>query len=222
MNSYRYQSAVSFQALLGFALLAPAAQIVAQTSGAERPNVLFIMSDDHTSQAIGVYGSRLAGLNPTPVIDRIGREGIVFNNAFCTNAISTPSRACIISGQYSQTNGVLDLSGELVAEKQNLPREMKALGYETAVVGKWHLGILPEAFDYYQVLYDQGEYFDPVLVSPEDTTYAVGNGERDADASSKDTPRMCSPTARSTGWKTVATRANHFSLSSLQSPPRPF
>lgn len=174
MNSYRYQSAVSFQALLGFALLAPAAQIVAQTSGAERPNVLFIMSDDHTSQAIGVYGSRLAGLNPTPVIDRIGREGIVFNNAFCTNAISTPSRACIISGQYSQTNGVLDLSGELVAEKQNLPREMKALGYETAVVGKWHLGILPEAFDYYQVLYDQGEYFDPVLVSPEDTTYAVG------------------------------------------------
>ena len=130
----------------------------------ERPNIIYIMSDDHTSQAIGVYGSRLASLNPTPTIDRIGKEGIVMNNAFCTNAISTPSRGCIVSGQYSQTSGVLDLGTELPLAKQHLPIEMKKLGYETAVIGKWHLHQLPDMFDYYNVFYGQGEYFDPVLV----------------------------------------------------------
>ncbi|MFI3249015.1 MAG: sulfatase [Rikenellaceae bacterium] len=128
-----------------------------------RPNILYIMSDDHTAQSIGAYGSRLAALNPTPTIDRIGNEGVIMNNAFCTNAISTPSRACIISGQYSQTNGALDLEGELAIERQYLPLEMKKLGYETAVVGKWHLHQQPEMFDYYNVFYNQGEYFDPVL-----------------------------------------------------------
>ncbi|MFI3321116.1 MAG: sulfatase [Rikenellaceae bacterium] len=129
----------------------------------QRPNIIYIMSDDHTSQAIGVYGSRLSELNPTPTIDRIGSEGIVMENAFCTNSISTPSRACIISGQYSQTNGILDLDSELAVERQNLPREMKALGYETAIVGKWHLGATPEEFDYYNVYYGQGKYFDPPM-----------------------------------------------------------
>ena len=75
----------------------------------KQPNIIFIMSDDHTSQAIGAYGGRLAKLNPTPNIDQLASEGILFKNAFCTNAICTPSRAKIISGQYSQTNGVLDL-----------------------------------------------------------------------------------------------------------------
>ena len=77
----------------------------------KRPNILYIMADDHTSQAIGAYGSRLAALNPTPNIDRLAKEGIIFENAFCTNSICTPSRACILTGQYSQTNGVLDLTG---------------------------------------------------------------------------------------------------------------
>ncbi|MFR9671163.1 MAG: sulfatase [Rikenellaceae bacterium] len=128
-----------------------------------QPNILFIMSDDHTSQAVGIYGSRLAALDPTPTIDRIGREGMVMENAFCTNSISTPSRACIISGQYSQTSGVLDLADTLQIANQNLPIVMKSLGYETAMVGKWHLGEQPEMFDYYNVYYGQGTYFDPVL-----------------------------------------------------------
>ena len=72
------------------------------------PNILFIMADDHTSQAFGIYGSRLAFLNPTPNIDKLAHEGIIFDNAFCTNSICTPSRASILTGQYSQTNGVLD------------------------------------------------------------------------------------------------------------------
>jgi N-acetylglucosamine-6-sulfatase len=129
----------------------------------QKPNILFIMADDHTTQAIGAYGSRLAKLNPTPTIDRLAKEGVLFDNAFCTNAICTPSRATILTGQYSQANGVLDLDGNLPVERQYLPIEMSKLGYQTAVMGKWHLKDAPDAFDYYKVFYNQGEYFDPVM-----------------------------------------------------------
>ena len=84
----------------------------------ESPNILYIMADDHTSQAFGIYGSRLAELNPTPNLDKIARDGMIFDNCFCTNSISTPSRASIITGQYSQTNGILDLNGVLKPENE--------------------------------------------------------------------------------------------------------
>jgi uncharacterized sulfatase len=128
-----------------------------------RPNILFIMSDDHTSQAIGAYGGRLAGLNPTPTIDALAAEGTRFDNVFATNSICTPSRASIITGQYSQTNGVLDLDGKIGEEQQHLPRLMSAAGYETAMIGKWHLKLEPRAFDYYKVLPGQGKYFNPTF-----------------------------------------------------------
>lgn len=131
--------------------------------GQEQPNILFIMSDDHTSQAFGVYGSRLARLNPTPNIDRIAKEGMLFENCFCTNSICTPSRASIMTGQYPQTNGVLDLDGSIPTEQQYLAHEMKKLGYETAMIGKWHLKKEPAAFDFYCVLPGQGDYFDPMF-----------------------------------------------------------
>jgi arylsulfatase A-like enzyme len=127
----------------------------------KKPNILFIMSDDHTSQAIGVYGSRLAGLNPTPNIDALAKNGMRFNRVYCHNAICTPSRASIITGQYSQTNGVLDLDGNLPPERHYLPMEMKKAGYQTAIIGKWHLKDEPDAFDYYCVLPGQGKYNDP-------------------------------------------------------------
>lgn len=127
----------------------------------EKPNILFIMSDDHTSQAFGIYGSRLASLNPTPNLDKLAREGMIFDHCFVNNSICTPSRAAIITGQRSQTNGVLDLEGSIAPESQYLPREMKKLGYETAIVGKWHLKKEPAAFDFYQVLPGQGKYFNP-------------------------------------------------------------
>ena len=126
-----------------------------------QPNIIYIMSDDHTSQGFGIYGSRLAGLNPTPTLDKIANEGIIFDNCFVNNSICTPSRASIISGQYPQTNGVLDLEGVIGVEKQYLPKEMQKLGYQTAIVGKWHLHDEPAAFDYYKVLPGQGDYFDP-------------------------------------------------------------
>jgi len=131
------------------------------------PNIIFIMSDDHAWNAVGAYKSRLAAVNPTPVLDKFVKDGMQFNNVFCTNSICTPSRANIITGQYSQTNGVLDLDGRLPAEKQYLPKEMKKLGYQTAIVGKWHLKDAPDAFDYYNVLPVQGKYFDPVFITRE-------------------------------------------------------
>lgn len=127
----------------------------------QKPNIIYIMSDDHTSQAVGVYGERLASLNPTPNLDKIAQEGIIFDNCFVNNSICTPSRASIVTGQYPQANGVLDLEGYLPSEKQYLPKEMKKLGYQTAIIGKWHLKNEPAAFDFYKVLDGQGTYFNP-------------------------------------------------------------
>ncbi|RED95233.1 sulfatase family protein [Marinoscillum furvescens] len=134
-----------------------------QQEAPKKPNIIFIMSDDHTTQAFGIYGSRLADLNPTPTLDELGNNGIIFDNAYCSNSICTPSRATIMTGQYAHVNGVLDLDGSLNEAKQYLPKEMKKLGYETAIIGKWHLKEEPAAFDYYEVLKLQGDYFDPTF-----------------------------------------------------------
>ena len=125
----------------------------------DKPNILFIMSDDHTAQAVGVYATILKDLNPTPTIDALAREGIIFDNAFCTNGICTPSRACIITGQYNHNNGVFDLGGNIKPENQMLPIQMRKAGYQTAIIGKWHLKEEPN-FDYYKVLPGQGKYYD--------------------------------------------------------------
>jgi len=128
-----------------------------------KPNVLFIMSDDHTFQAVGTYGSRLAAVNPTPVIDSLAGNGMRFDRVFCNNSICAPSRASIITGQYSQKNGVIDLGGAIPPERQYLAMEMRKAGYSTAMIGKWHLKQEPAAFDYYCVLPGQGSYFNPVF-----------------------------------------------------------
>lgn len=126
----------------------------------KKPNILFIMSDDHTTQALGIYRSHLAILNPTPVLDSLAKQGIIFDNVFCTNSICSPSRANIMTGQYSQTNGVLEFE-KLPPERQYLAHEMRKLGYETAVIGKWHLLSEPASFNYYCVLPGQGKYSNP-------------------------------------------------------------
>jgi N-acetylglucosamine-6-sulfatase len=117
------------------------------------------MSDDHTAQAIGAYATLLKELDPTPTIDALAADGICFDNAFCTNSICTPSRACIITGQYDHVNGVFDLGGRIAREKQTLPILMRAQGYQTAMIGKWHLKVEPN-YDFYKVLPGQGKYFD--------------------------------------------------------------
>ena len=143
-------------------VLAIAVVFCKPSAGADRPNILFIMSDDHAAHAIGAYGGRLAPLDPTPNIDRLAEEGIRLTNAFCTNSICTPARATLITGQYSHTNGVTTLNGRVNPEDQALAHLVKQAGYQTAMVGKWHLGEEP-AFDYYCVLPGQGSYFNPIM-----------------------------------------------------------
>ena len=126
-----------------------------------RPNILYIMSDDHAAHGISAYGSRLAEIAPTPNIDRLAKEGALFKNAFCTNAICSPSRACVLTGQYPHTNGAFDLAGRVKPGKQMLALEFGKAGYDTAMIGKWHLKDEPADFNYYSVLAGQGHYFNP-------------------------------------------------------------
>lgn len=147
-----------FPLTLLVALFGPSA-----AQAANRPNVLYIMSDDHAAHAISAYGSRLAEIAPTPNIDRLAKEGALFTNAFCTNSICSPSRACVLTGQYDHVNGAFDLAGEVRPGKQMLAIEMKKAGYQTAMVGKWHLKAEPADFDYYCVLPGQGSYHNPAF-----------------------------------------------------------
>ncbi|MCG8309856.1 MAG: sulfatase [Cytophagales bacterium] len=128
-----------------------------------RPNILFIMSDDHTSQAWGIYGGPLKDYVQAPNISRLSEEGCTLSNVFCTNSICTPSRASILTGRYSHQNGVYTLTEALEPDSMNVAKSLRKHGYQTAVIGKWHLKKRPSGFDYYNVLPGQGRYRDPIL-----------------------------------------------------------
>lgn len=130
----------------------------------DRPNIIYIMSDDHASQAISAYGGILANVLPTPNIDRIGHEGAILRNCFVTNSISTPSRGAILTGQYCQKNGVYTLQDALNPDHSNVAKCLQKAGYQTAIIGKWHLHAEPTGFDYYNVLPGQGRYINPILI----------------------------------------------------------
>lgn len=129
-----------------------------------RPNILYIMSDDHAAHALGCYGSRI---NETPHLDRLASEGVLFDNCFCTNSICAPSRAVILTGLHSHRNGVRTLFDRFDGRQQTFPKLLQAAGYQTALVGKWHLGhggeADPTGFDYWNVLPGQGDYHDPTM-----------------------------------------------------------
>lgn len=146
----------------------------------KRPNIIFIMADDHATQAISVYGHPISQLAPTPNIDRIANEGAIFKNNFCTNSICGPSRAVILTGKHSHINGFKMNGDRFDGSQQTFPKLLKNAGYKTAVIGKWHLHGIPEGFDYWNILQDQGNYYNPnfVAVNPEtkkvDTTMIQG------------------------------------------------
>ena len=137
-----------------------------------RPNILFIMSDDHAQRAISAYGGDLA---VTPNIDRIADEGALFRNSFVTNSICTPSRAVLLTGTFSHRNGVR-INGDVFDGRQTtFPRILQQHGYETAIVGKWHLSSEPAGFDHWQVLDGQGEYYSPRFLTPAGTVQYDGS-----------------------------------------------
>ena len=158
-----YRIPSSLLAPLWAILLSSFTALSALETAAERPNILFVMSDDHAAHAIGAYGGRFAKLDPTPRIDRLAREGVRLSNCFVTNSICSPSRATVLTGQYSHASGVKGFREPLPSDRQALATAMKSAGYETAVIGKWHLGAEPAAFDWYCVLPGQGSYFNPVF-----------------------------------------------------------
>src|SRR5260370_38669374 len=140
--------------LLGTAALA---------KGGPLPNILYIMADDHAAHAISAYGSRI---NQTPNIDRIAHGGVRFTNCFCTNSICTPSRAAVLTGQYSHKNGVYTLNDRLDPNRNHVAKELQRAGYQTAMIGKWHLASDPTGFDYWNIRPCQGVYYDPIFINP--------------------------------------------------------
>ena len=145
--------------LVWFAAIVNAATFAAAD---KRPNIVFIFSDDHAFQAISAYGRNL---NQTPNIDRLAREGMRFDNCCVTNSICGPSRAVILTGKYSHINGFIDNGGKSFDGSQpTVPKMLQKAGYQTAVVGKWHLVSDPTGFDYWHILPGQGAYYNPPMI----------------------------------------------------------
>lgn len=132
-----------------------------------QPNIVYIMCDDHAMQAISAYGHPLSRLAPTPNIDRLAAMGMMFQNCFVENSLSTPSRACLMTGEYSHQNGQRQLAEGIDSTHVFFSELLQEVGYQTAIVGKWHMGCEPKGFDYYHILNDQGQYYNPVFKGPE-------------------------------------------------------
>lgn len=166
-------SGYKFYTLLTAFLVIAAAWAYPQQSESrsEKPNIIVMYSDDHTAQSIGAYQGVLNyGLKldhtPTPHIDRLAEGGMRFDNAFVTNSICKPSRAVLLTGLHSHLNGVLTNRESISVDLETFPMLLQSAGYQTAMVGKWHLGTEPQGFSYYEVLHGQGPYYNPTMRTP--------------------------------------------------------
>ncbi|MCK7590674.1 sulfatase [Subsaxibacter sp. CAU 1640] len=130
-----------------------------------RPNIIFIMADDHATQAISAYGHPISKLAPTPNIDRIANDGAIFKNNFCTNSICGPSRAVVLTGKHSHVNGFRMNGDQFDGSQPTFPKMLQKAGYNTAMIGKWHLHGLPQGFDHWKILTDQGNYYNPDFIA---------------------------------------------------------
>ena len=153
------KSLLSFAALSCIVVTAQAQQKAAAAT--QRPNIVYIMCDDHAFQCISAYGSPISKLAPTPNIDRIAERGMRFDRAFVENSLSTPSRACLMTGLYSNQNEQRQLGEGIDTTRTFFTEQLQQAGYQTAVVGKWHTGCDPKGFDYYHIYNDQGQYYNP-------------------------------------------------------------
>lgn len=132
-----------------------------ELSGA-RPNIVFVFSDDHAAHAISAYGSTI---NATPNLDRLAAEGLLFRNAFCGNSICGPSRATILTGLHSHANGFRQNGDRFDGDQRTFPKMLQAVGYQTALIGKWHLNSDPQGFDHWMILPGQGQYYNPDFIT---------------------------------------------------------
>ncbi|MCH2202408.1 MAG: sulfatase [Fuerstiella sp.] len=148
---------------------------ISSVLAADRPNIVFIFTDDHAPHAIGSYNGWLKDVNPTPNIDRLASQGILFQNSFCTNSICGPSRAVIQTGKHSHLNGFMRNGNKFDGDQQTFPKLLRKAGYRTAITGKWHLGTDPQGFDYWKILPGQGAYYNPVFRSPTGTEMIEGH-----------------------------------------------
>ena len=128
----------------------------------KKMNILFIMCDDHSYQTISAYDNRYIS---TPNIDRIANDGVKFVNSFVANSLSGPSRACMLTGKHSHTNGFTDNTRSFDGSQQTFPKLLQKSGYETAVIGKWHLVTEPTGFDHWDILIGQGDYYNPTFIN---------------------------------------------------------
>lgn len=160
------------QILYGIAPFVPATAAAQQhksetSEQVRRPNIVYIMTDDHAYQAISAYEHPIGRMAPTPNIDRLAERGMLFREAFVENSISAPSRATLLTGLYSHRHGQRTLQyGIMDSTRIHFPELLQRAGYATAIFGKWHLSIEPRGFDHYELLNDQGEYYNPVMRTP--------------------------------------------------------
>lgn len=151
--------------------LSSVSAISASQNASQRPNIIYIMSDDHAYQAISAYGSPVSKFAPTPNIDRIAANGMRFNRCLVTNSISGPCRAVVLTGKYSHLNGFVKNEGQAPfdANQQTFPKLLQSAGYTTAMIGKWHLGSNPTGFDHWEILPGQGNYYNPDFITKDGT-----------------------------------------------------
>ncbi|HID21997.1 MAG TPA: sulfatase, partial [Planctomycetaceae bacterium] len=174
-----FRLAARWLLLVAFSLAWGCSIQLAWAAGDKRPNILFIFCDDHAYQAISAYQDVSAyhlRLNQTPNIDRLAREGMRFDNCFVTNSICGPSRAVIQTGKYSHLNGFFCNGDRFDGHQQTVPKLLQKVGYQTAIIGKWHLGthMAPQGYDYSEVLIGQGPYYNPPMLRD-----AKGDGRRE-------------------------------------------
>ena len=161
----------SFSAAILLALIVVASEPQLE---AAPPNIVFLFSDDLTTQAISAYRYGL-DLPPTPNIDRLAKEGMLFENSFCGNSICTPSRGTVMTGWHSHRNGIVHLGGALDPDGPSWPKALHASGYTTAVFGKWHMKTKPTGFDAWEVFSGQGAYYNPEVFGPEGSRRIEGH-----------------------------------------------
>ncbi|MBO5784902.1 MAG: sulfatase [Bacteroidaceae bacterium] len=144
-----------------FSLL-PVLSLAVQATAQQRPNIVYIMTDDHTAQMMSCYGNSPV---PTPNLDRIANEGVLFSESFVANSLSGPSRACMLTGKHSHKNGFTNNEhGIFDGSQQTMPKLLQKAGYQTALIGKWHLVSQPTGFNHYEILIGQGEYYNPTFL----------------------------------------------------------